>query len=172
MAQDNNKAYLDASWETLYETYYQEIASESLAALWERTDVIVLFLVALTTSGSAVAGWALWSISGWKVLWIILAGIASIASIAHTSMRVPSRVKEQEELRNKFAKLRFDLETFWQELKIGLNEEQAKTRYKELREKASECIAQAHPDILYTMRFRRGIQERLNETLKQKGYLI
>ncbi len=161
----------EETWKTLYEAYYQELASESLAAVWERVDIAVMFVVALTATGSAVAGWTLWSLAGWRVLWVVLAGIASVASVAHGAIRVPSRVKDQGELRGKFSKVRFDLETFWQELNMGVDVGQAPTRYEELRKQLSDCMAQAHPDILFSKRFRTSVQKRLNDELKRKEYI-
>lgn len=171
MIEDSKKAYLQASWQPLYQVYFQEVASELLASRWEGVDLVVMFIVALTASGSAVAGWALWSLTGWKALWIIIAAIASVLSIAHTTLRVPSRVKDQGELRSKFCRLRCDLEAFQQDLTIGLKEDEAKERFEELQTKYSECMAATHPDILYTVSFRRKAQETLNDIWKEKGYI-
>lgn len=172
MIQENIKDYLQPVFNTLYEAYYQELASESLIERWERIDLITAFLVAATTSGSAIAGWALWNTPTFKYVWAIIAAIASVASIAHGVIKVPTRVKEQEELRRIFAELRVDLETFWQQLRIGnIDNNTVRDKYEKLRERLSQCIGRTHPDIAYTIGFRKKIQDHLNKKLNDKGYI-
>jgi hypothetical protein len=159
-----------SSYETLYDTWYQELASEALLVRWERIDITASGLTGVTASGSAVAGWALWSDPGGKIVWAALAGIASVAAIAHGVLRVASRVKQQEELRRLFGVLRVDLETFRQ-LLTGLTPTEAAAKYDVLRQRFGQCFAQAHPCIAYTRRLRNRVQSRLNEQLRAKGYM-
>jgi hypothetical protein len=109
MTKEDRETYWSLSFDTYYKAYYQELASQALAARWERIDVLTALLVAATASGSTLAGWALWSDVGWKVVWAGIAAVATITSILHGSLRVPSRLKEQEELRREFSGLRVDL---------------------------------------------------------------
>lgn len=167
----SSRDYWEPSFQTLYDAWYQELVSEALLVRWERIDIVATFLAAITASGSAIAGWTLWTQPGWKFLWVVLAGIASVLIIAHGAMRVPSRVKEQGELHKLFSELRVDLETFRQELVTSLKVNEAQVRYLDLRNRLSQCIKLTHPDIAYTTRFGNNIQEKLNGILEDKRYI-
>lgn len=172
MNQEDSKVFIRPVFETFYDAYYQELASEKLIERWERIDIITALLVAVTASGSAVAGWAFWNIPTFKHAWAIIAGVASIASIIHGVIKVPTRVKEQEELRRIFSELRVDIETFWQQLRIGsIDNNKLNDKYEKLRERLSQCIGRTHPDIAYTTKLREKIQEHLNNKLREKGYI-
>jgi len=168
MAIDNIK---QESWNTYYNTYFQELASQSLASLWEKVDIGIMLIVALTASGSAVAGWTLWSLAGWKVLWGVFAGIASVVSITHTTLRVPDRVKQQEELRRRFSEVRVEFENFLADLRIGMKEDEARKRFKTLQGKYSECMKVAHLDILFTVSFRNRVTNILTKELQGRGMI-
>ena len=161
-------AYWKPSYETLYDAYYQELASEALIGRWQFIHILIAFLVAATSSGSAIAGWALWSERGWKTIWAIIAAIASLASIAHGVVGVPSRVREQEEVRQLFCRLRIDVETFRHLLRIGITMSEAQSKYDELRNRYSECVGRTRPDIAFTIRLRKRVQDRLNQILKDR----
>jgi hypothetical protein len=122
--------------ETFRQAYHHELASEALVLRWERIDYAVALLVALTASSSVVAGWALWNTPGGQVFWAAIAGVASVASIVHGVLRVPGRVKDQENLRRLFSGLRVDLQTFQQHLAID-HEENA-TKMETDKERGSE----------------------------------
>jgi len=171
MGEEALKAYWKPGFDTLYDTCFQELASEALMGRWQKIDIVTSLLVALTASGSAVAGWALWSAQGAKLVWAMLAGVASLASIAHSVMGVPGRVREQEELRRLFSELRVDCETFQQQLRVGLEMAEARAKYDKLRERLTQCTGRTRPDLALTTRLRKKVQERLNAMLKARGYL-
>jgi hypothetical protein len=147
-----NKDLVDLFWQPTYEifyaAYYRELASEALIARWQTIDIATAILVGLTTSGSAVAGWALWSTDSGKVIWVSIAGVASVASIVHGVMAVPGRVKTEEGVRRVFSALRVDLEAFLRSLRFGiLNlQTEATTEYNKLQSRLAECMSQARPD--------------------------
>src|SRR5438132_829669 len=91
----NPLIYWNPSYELLSKVLIQELASEALTARWEKLDLVASFLVAATATGSAVAGWALWSTDGGKIVWGLIAGVASVASIVHGILKVPGRIKDQ-----------------------------------------------------------------------------
>jgi len=164
--------YWKVFYDTLYEVWYQELASGALLTRWQRIDTVSSVLVAVTTPGSAIAGWALWNDPGWKFIWAVLAGIASVASILHSAMVVPTRIKEQEEIRALFCELRTDLETFWQNLTLGsFDTNQAGTQFGKLRDKYGQCMKRPHPEIAYTVRLRKKVQDQINAVLKERGYI-
>lgn len=172
MSKEIIQTYWKPSFDTLYEAYFQELSSEALIGRWQRIDLSIAFLVATTASGSTIAGWILWSEPNWKSVWAIIAGIVSIAAIAHGVLGVPGRVKEQEELRREFCELRIDLETFRQQLNIDIDANQAYSQYTKLRERYSQIMGRAHPDnIAFRSGFRDEVQEKLNNILKEKVYI-
>ena len=57
---DAERAYWDNSYNVLYDTWMQELLSEELLDFWGRIDAVSAVLVAITVSGSTIAGWALW----------------------------------------------------------------------------------------------------------------
>lgn len=164
-------SYWQSTFDTLYDVWYQELASESLLVRWERIDTITAFLAAITASGSAVAGWALWTQPSWKFVWVVLAGIVGVVVIIHGVLRIPSRVKAQGELHKLFLQLRVDIQTFRQQLETGLKADEAQERFSELRNRLSQCINLTHPDIAYTTGFRKNIQKELDDVLRRKKYI-
>ena len=171
MTKEDRETYWTLSFETYYTAYYQELASQALVARWERIDVVTALLVAATASGSTLAGWALWSDAGWKVVWVGIAAVATVASIVHGSLRVPSRLKEQEELRREFCGLRVDLDTFRQFLRVPepATPDHVRENYERLRQRLGALWGRARPDIAYTHRLRGSVQQQLNNILKEKG---
>jgi len=167
----NNEKYIDLTLRTLYEAYFQELASGALVNRWEFINIVTAFVVAITASGSAIAGWAFWNESGWKTIWTFIAGTASVISIGHGILAVPGRIKEQEKLRRVFAGLRIDIETFHQRLTVGLNGDEAGKGYNKLRERFSECMSRTHAEIAFTLGLRRRIQADLDKIFKREGYI-
>ncbi len=162
------RIYWIPSFETFYNSYFQELASEQLASRWQRLDFGIGFLVALTASGSAVSGWALWNQAGWRSGWLAIAGTAGIAAIFHRVLGVTNRVKEQEELRRLFVELRVGLETFRHKLKIGIDEKDAETQFTRLRERYAECMGRTRTDMAFTNSLRLRVQDHLDEILQNQ----
>lgn len=159
--------YWEASFKTYYKVYFQELASEELMRRWEFISILTSFLVAITASGSAMAGWALWTVPGWRLGWAIIAGLATVLSVAHGVMRVPQRIKEQESLRRVFRQLRIDVETFRQQLIIGIRPVDPDRVFLELRNRYRDAIEPANPDLAFTRGCRCMIQNRLNNILRE-----
>lgn len=162
-------AYLRSSFDTYYDSYFEEMASEALIGRWQGIDRITGFLVAATASGSAAAGWALWSAPGWKLIWAAIAGVATVASIGNNVMRVPERLKQQGEIRRGFSVLRIDVESYRGRLKIGLDGTKAKTQLAKLQERYSKLRDKTSSEIIYTTKFRSKIKAQLNSLLREKG---
>jgi len=49
---------------------------------WSRFDTVSTVLVAITASGSTIAGWALWNEPAGKFTWGIISGIANWRTFA------------------------------------------------------------------------------------------
>jgi hypothetical protein len=163
--------YWQPSYDTYYDCYFQELSSEEIGSRWQRIEMVSGILTGVTTSGSAIAGWTLWTMPGWKYLWAGLAAAAALISIPHSVMGVPRRVKEQEEIRQLFSQLRVDLETFRQQLRVNQGDEKMSGVYQKLRERFAQAMARAHPDIAFTAGLRRSVQNKLNEILERRGVI-
>ena len=157
----------EVSFETLYEATYQELASEWVGNWWQRIDLTAAILVAATASGSAIAGWALWNQGQWRLIWVVVAGAASVASIIHGTLQVPNRVKEQESYRKSFSQVRVGLETLRQGIKLGMDNKEAISEHLKLREAFEKLVGDARPDIALTLRVRNEIQDRVDDRLKE-----
>ena len=124
-------------------------------------------LAALTASGSAISGWALWSDSKGKVFWISLAATASVLSILHSALGVPAKIKEEEQRRQQFSALRVDLETFRHSLTLGCEFKEANKTFEKLRERLSNYVSKTPPDLVFTAAARKRVQSKVNEKLRK-----
>lgn len=66
-----------------------------------------------------------------------------------------------------FCELRVVLETFRQQLAIGLDSGQASGQYAKPRERLAQCMGRTRPDIGYTIGLRNRVQDQGNERLKE-----
>jgi hypothetical protein len=174
MSKELIELFWPPAYQMLYDTYYRELAAEALNERWQNIDRATAFLVGLTTSGSAVAGWTLWSTDSGKLIWVTIAGLASVASIAHGVMAVPSQVKAEEDVRRVFSALRVDLEAFLRELKSGIAGDQSKAnaQYDKLKLRLVECMAQARSkNIAFTRRLQEEVRDRLHVELRRGAYI-
>ncbi len=152
MPADPRDELWSVSFGTYYHVYYQELLADHVINRWQKADDITKVLVALTTTGSAVTGWALWTEPTLKVVWAILAGIAAVLSIIHTTLGVPARLKDHGDIERRFATLRIALETFRQQMRIDSDFpiKEFKDKYDEYRTRYSEYVQTLKHDILIT----------------------
>ena len=162
--------YWSPVYETLYDAWFQELTSEALSQRWQFIDTLTKFLIAVTASGSAVAGWTLWTNEMGKYAWAVLAGLASVLSIVNGVIEVPDRLKQQQGLGNDYRKLRVDLETFRLNLLIGIDADKAESSWTSIRNQYEELMSRTPPDMLFTKGLSRNVESRLNDLLKTKGY--
>jgi hypothetical protein len=163
--------FWEPAFETFYESYYQELASEALSTRWQIIDTFTSVIVALTATTSAVAGWALWSTDGGKMTWAVIAGAASVISIVHSVLAVPGRIKDQEELRRSFQDIRLSIDTFRRNLEIDLNSmDEARDQYERLQAGYQDAMKRTKIEMIYTDTMRAGVTARLNDIMREKGY--
>jgi len=121
MAIDQRDEIWNAAFDTYYEAYYEEFCADNLINRWQKLDEITKVLVALTASGSAVSGWALWKETQYRPLWPALAGVAAVLAIVNASLHVSERIKDSSEMKRLFTSLRIDLETFRYRMRLDPN---------------------------------------------------
>ena len=108
---DNRDMIWDKIFEVFYDSYYYELLSNKIIGIWITIDEITKVLVAITTSSSAIAGWALWNKEGWQYIWLFLAGLGALLSIIHATLNVTQRIKEWTENKRNLSSLRIECET-------------------------------------------------------------
>ncbi|MCK5828144.1 hypothetical protein KAH43_06420 [Candidatus Bipolaricaulota bacterium] len=157
-----------AMWEIVFETYYdaffEELASESLSRRWQMFDEIAKVIIALAASGSAVAGWALWNLPGWRLIWASFAGGAALVSIIHATLKVSDRVGRFEESRQAFLSVRNRLETLRCEMRLDhdFSVPEIRKRWLDLREEYGQATERIRSDLLRSKRFLEKTQDALN----------
>ena len=134
---------------------------------WQITDDVSKVLIALTASGSAIAGWILWQDPNLKFVWATLAGLGTVLSIVHASLGVPSRLKDWQDISSSFTSLRVSLETFRHTLEFDPNFDigEATKEYSSFREQFGDLVKLPRNDILHTEALRKRAQEELNNKL-------
>jgi hypothetical protein len=117
---ENKESLRQCALETYRQAYLNELEAAVLIGRWQAVDEITKVLAALTSSGSAVAGWLLWKQDeSWKRSWAVMAGAASVLSIAHVALKVSDRVKDWSDTKGHFVRLRTELETFLYQMKVN-----------------------------------------------------
>ena len=167
-----SEAARDRLWEksfaTLYDSESEEIAADLVIRRLQYFDEITKVLVAVTASSSAVAGFALWNQPGFRYLWAIVAGIAALMSIVHSSMGIPGRLKKYGEASRHFAILASDLATFRDQMEIfpEFSVPEFNQKYTEYRERYAEGLEKLPNDLFFTDRLANRAQDALDRKLE------
>jgi len=118
MSVDPRDEIWQINWKQYYITYYQEVFAEKIGLAWQRVDEISKLIIALTVSGSAISGWALWNDPRYKIIWTILAGIGAILAITNKSFDISKRVVNWTNTKNGFFKIRIKQEMLMDKMRI------------------------------------------------------
>ena len=133
----NGSLDLDA----FYDAYYQELLAGAVIARWQKIDLFINLLVALTTSGSTFSGLVWWNTPSGKPIWGILAAIASIAAIFHGVARVGTHLQQQGEARRDFSLLRGNLQYVLHKMTTTGDDAELESKFEGLRSKLVELTA-------------------------------
>jgi hypothetical protein len=172
LSQSAKDAYWKPSFKALCDAYYQELLSSALVKRWQDIDVVTGFLVALTASGSTIAGLTLWSKPEFVGIWGTIAVVAAIASICRSVLDVTSRVKQQTDLHHTFLKLRVQIENFRTELGIDMSLDDAKKEFEAVLNDYRDSMARTDPDIAATSGLQRNVQKQVTDSLKSEGLIL
>jgi hypothetical protein len=161
---DQRDEVWDAVWGVYYNTYFQEVLAERLVLRWQRFNEASKVLIALTASGSALSGWALWSDPGFKVLWALLAGIGAILAIVHKSLDVSGKLFDWGSSRSQFSIIRIDFQKLINRLRINprFAIKESTAQLDALTDRYSEAYKQTKMDAFLTGKLRISVQEELN----------
>lgn len=164
MTFDSRDVIWDKIFDVYYDSYWVELLSNNIIEVWQRTDDITKVLVALTVSGSAVSGWALWNQPGFKYIWAILAGFAAVLSITHAALGVAGKIKDWTEIKRKFTSLRIELESCRDLMEINpdFSITDYENQYKEFKKRFGEMYPSINNDFLLTKKRQIKCQKELN----------
>jgi hypothetical protein len=159
---DPREGIWEASFDTYYESLFEELAAGGLITRWSRVDDLTKIIVSATTSTSVISGWALWNQPGFRTLWVVLSGIAAVLSLIVTSLGVASRVKSHAENKRRFVSLRVDLETFRMKMKFNPDFDVTAfaKEFDDYRRRYSDNVQLLGNDTLRTDRFDRRLKVR------------
>ena len=169
-----NKDRKDTLWEltfvTFYDSYFEELLADKLIKIWQVLDETTKILVAITASTSAVTGWALWNNEMFKMPWLCISGIAALLSIIHSTLAVPSRLKDWTNTKLVFSSLRIDIETLRGQMEINpdFSIEEVNTEFLNLRKRYKEGIQDVKNDILRLRFIELKIQDDLDNRIKDQ----
>jgi len=173
MSRDKLELLWDAIYDTFYDTYYEEVLSDSVISSLELFDKFCKIFIAVTTSGSTIAGFTIWSKPGWQVPWIMLCGITAFAAILHNSFDISNKLKEQNQINKIFTRLRVDFETFRYKLDfIGTDvSDEVMNQFKEeffiLRERFAKNTELLQREVFITNRLKNKAQNDLDKKLAE-----
>lgn len=170
MTYDSRDQIWNAVFETYYDTFYEEMVADALISRWQILDEITKVLVALTASGSAVAGWSLWNDPNLKYLWAFIAGTAAVLAIVHSTLLVPSRINNWSKVQHQFVNLRLDLDMLRDKMKIdsSFSIDNINNELDILRIQFRDAINNIPNDILLTEKTQLDVQEKLNIRLSDQ----
>ena len=167
MAPDPRDTLWEAVFDTYYSAYFEEILSDLLINRWLRIDIGVRVGIALTASGSAVAGWTLWERPDFKIIWAIISCLAAVGAIFHSTISVPSLLKEHTRSNKDFTALRHEFETLRNDLNINPQFDVTKKNHelKALKKRYTELCNNSPHDILSTDKLANKAQGLLNSRI-------
>lgn len=169
MAHDPRDELWNLIYKLHYDSYYQELLSGELLNRWQRFDDLTKLIVALTASGSAVAGLVAYLSANKDITWLwpLLSGIAAVFAILHKEMAVSHRLRDHEDDYQAFASLRLDLETFRSRMQIDPDfpiDEFTKT-YEGFRKRYIDEYQRLTIDSCLTKGLREACQADLNQRI-------
>lgn len=167
MTNDPRDALWEAAYRAYYDVYYSELLATTLVRRWQVLDDVTRVLVALTTSASAVAGWALWKEEGFRVIWSVLAGSGAVLAIVHATLSVPRRVKDWLDAETRARTLRIDLETVREKMRINpqFDIKAIEKSVMACRDKYRDMSRVPLHDLLLNSRLENKVQDALNARL-------
>lgn len=134
---------------------------------WLLLDHLSRILIALFASGSAVAGWSLWSSAPGKIWWAVLAAIAAVASIVTGALGVQDRVKRFTETKTTFTRLRIRVDAVLAEMRIrhDFDIDRVQEAYHKVQEIYAEAFQSYPHDLFFTQHAQDCVQRALDRSI-------
>lgn len=167
MTNDPRDEIWNAAYQSYYETYYAEIVEDALLSRWVTFDHVTKILIAFTSSGSAIAGLALWKLPEYSWLWPVLTALSASLALIAKQFSVTEKLREHPISCNAFSTLRIDFENFRIRMRINTEfpVEEFQKEFLSLRKKYAEEMKRVQHDIFLTKGLREDCQTELNNRL-------
>lgn len=154
-----------------YGSYFSENVANRLVSRWQAFNDPAKVVIAVTASGSVIAGWTLWSQPGFKTFWIILAGTGALLSVINSSLTVTERIKDWTSTRAEFSSIRTQLENLKIEMDLKPNEfdiDQAQKILENVRLRYRDAVERTRNDLLHTDRLDAACKKELDELILKR----
>jgi hypothetical protein len=164
-----------AVFDTYYDAFFNEVVADRVINRWQIVDDTSKILIAVTASGSAISGWALWNQPGYRLVWTGLATLSAVIGIVHTSLAVAHRVRDWVEIKRSFASLRIELETLMYRMKFDFKagNREFKREFIKQRRQYLKAVQRLRNDILLRkgleVTAQRDLDKRLAQDQQTKG---
>jgi len=166
MVQEDHMALWRKVFKLTFDAWYAEMLLAAWLGTWLHVDSFVALGTAVTASGSAIAGWALWNESGWREVWVALAGATALASIVHTKLGIGSRLDALQRSRSDFLDVRSDAKTLLDRMDLGMPTDKASEIYFALQERYKKAEKEFQSGLLEPSKeHKQVIQERVAKEL-------
>jgi hypothetical protein len=115
-----------------YDVSFQEVVLDAQISRWKNFDLISRYLIAITTSSSAVSGWYFWQQPGFSIVWSVLAGVAALLSILYSVVPIAQHLKDGNRAYSELHPIRVAFDELRLKYQMGVNDE------SEIRERLYE----------------------------------
>ena len=158
------------SFKYFFDCYFEELIADRLLQRWGFVDEWTKWIVVITASSSAVAGWAAWSMSGFDNVWVFLTSIAAISSITHASLTIPERIKRWEGTKKSFVPLRLNFQALREDMSVDPRFDMAvfQKRLDDLRNEYKRLMSDLGPEPLRTKRLETKVYSELNSLIEDQ----
>ena len=172
MEPERSKYWRDAFF-FFTQAYYYELLASLLSRRWEKWGSWISFVIAITASGSAISGWAVWHQNRLgTIAWAVFVGMASLLSIAQDKLNVQAHINKQRLLRKRFAQIRGALQILLSDIESGQDLARIEAVFKTQREKYFDLTASVDSDMFETLFTRRRAKADQVIVLQELGYDI
>jgi len=153
-----------ATYETWYDSYYEELLAEALVARWLCLDEFIKIAVAVTTTASAIAAVAFWKQTNFIWLWPVLSGIAALFAISTEKLAISYKLRDHGDTMRSFSSLRIDIDTLRSRMKINPNFDidVFESEYLSFRKRFGDNYQRVKSDMLLTKKMQRECQTSLD----------
>lgn len=170
MAIDERNQLWQAVWDGYYDACYQEIICDNIIQRWHVADEVAKVIIALTASGSAIAGWALWQHDGYRSAWAVFAGFGAVLAIVHSALAVSAKVTLWSDLKRDFVDINLEFDILKKKMEINpqFDVTSFTSEFIELKRRYSMATQKMPNDLLKTRKLEFAAQDELNEALNTK----